>query len=234
MLVTIQQPENLPWLGLCNKVNRADLFIILDNVQFSKNNFQNRNRVLGPNGPEWLTVSIMLRGHTESTIARMKINNTINWSEKHWRTLQQFYSKHPYFAEHVTFFEETYAREWEYLADLNVHLIRYLFGELGIQTPMVKASELPVRGTKSELLAELCRAVGATAYLAGLNAQSYLDESEFSKRNIQVIYHLFQHPFYPQRKSKEFVSHLSCVDLLFNCGPESLVIITRGTRIDND
>ena len=229
MLVTIHQPEHLPWLGFCNKADQADLLILLDNVQFTKNNFQNRNRIFGTNGPIWLTVPVFLKGHTTSTIAEIEICSTQNWREKHWRTLTQVYVRHPHFQQHASFLEHTFNREWRLLVALNVHLIRYLFDALGISTPLMRASELQTSGARSSLLAELCKAVGATAYLAGLKARDYLDESEFVRRDIEVVYHQFQHPTYSQFKTREFVSHLSCVDLLFNCGPRSLSVIRSGT-----
>lgn len=229
MIVTIHQPEHLPWLGFFNKVDQADLFVLLDVVQFRKNYFQNRNRVLGANGPIWLTVPVLTEGHTEKTIKDMQINNATNWRDKYWKSIYYSYKKHPYFDDCAPFFEETLAKEWLLLAELNESIIRFLCNSLGIKTKIIRASELNPAGSSSELLLDVCRKTGADIYLAGQTAKEYLDESIFKDESIEVRYHRFEHPVYPQLSQTEFVSHLSTLDLLFNCGPESLEIIRQGS-----
>jgi hypothetical protein len=228
VVVTIHQPEHLPWLGFCHKATLADVFVLLDVVQFRKNYFQNRNRILGPNGPMWLTVPVLLRGHTRKTIAEMEIHNGVPWSQKWWRSLRHAYGGAPYFDAHAAFFESVAARRWTRLADLNVALIEYLFDALQVRCRLVRASALSVAGARSELLLDICARLGASAYLAGQHGRDYLDESLFDARGIEVRYHAFAHPSYPQKHGGPFVSHLSVVDLLFQCGPNSSAIL-RGT-----
>jgi WbqC-like protein family len=231
MIVTIHQPEHLPWLGFCNKADQADVLVLLDIVQYRTNYFQNRNRILGSGGiPQWLTVPVLTKGHTNLTIKDMRINNTINWREKCWKSIFFSYSKHPYFAEYGSFFEQLYRKEWEYLSQLNESIILNLFSMLGVQTRIVRASNLGIQGRSSFLLRDICLRMGTTAYLAGQSAKEYLDEKIFTEVGIQVLHHTFNHPEYLQRNTLSFVSHLAAIDLLFNCGPNSLDLIRLGSR----
>ncbi|MCA1726657.1 MAG: WbqC family protein [Actinobacteria bacterium] len=230
MIVTVHQPEHLPWLGFFNKVDRADVLVLFDVVQYRKNYFQNRNRIWGRPEPQWLTVPVLTKGHTERTIAQMEINNATAWRPKHWKTLTQTYGRHPFFDEHHPFLERVYEKEWALLAELNEHLIRHLLDVLDIRTEVVRASDLQVSGGGTDLLLSICSSLGAGAYLAGQLADEYLDEEPFAGAGIEVLHHDFEHPSYPQHGADRFSSHLSVVDLLFNCGPGSLEVIRSGTR----
>lgn len=225
MVVTIHQPEHLPWFGFCHKAAQADVFVLLDNVQFRKNYFQNRNRILGPNGPLWITVPVLLKGHTKKTIREMEINNGVSWSEKWWKSLFYSYKSCKFFDEYAAFFESIPRRPWHYLAELNEAIIHYLFDALGLRCQILRASSLPVHGSRSALLRDICTYLGADVYLAGQYGRDYLDEALFQEKEIGVRYHAFTHPVYPQRDSREFVTNLSVVDLLFNCGPQSGEVI---------
>lgn len=222
MIVSIHQPNFLPWLGFFDKVDRSDVFILLDNVQFEKNEWQNRNRIKGANGPQWLTVPV--RHRFPQTIAETQINNTIDWRRKHWNAIMSNYGKTPYFQQYKTVFEAAYQRSWEHLVDLNAHLLHIVFEALGLRQRICFASEFPVQTTSSERLAELCHAVGADEYIAGSGGHEYLDTQPFETRQIQVAFQAYRHPVYPQIFGA-FEPHLSVLDLLFNCGDQSLDII---------
>jgi hypothetical protein len=234
MIVTIHQPEHLPWLGFFDKADQADLLILLDVVQYRKDYFQNRNRILGPGGPAWLTVPVVKTGYMDRTIGEMRINNEVavhngvDWRRVHWQTIRHAYAHHPHFESVAGPLEAIYSTEWALLADLNERLIRTFIDALGIRTPIVRASGLGVAGTGTELLLDICRRTDASAYLSGPTGRDYLDEAPFREAGIGVAYHAFDHPEYPQRHSGAFVSHLSTLDLLCNCGPESLSIIRSG------
>ena len=229
MVVTVHQPEHLPWQGFMNKVDQADLLVLLDNVQYRERYFQNRNRILGQNGPTWLRVPVFSKGHRQKKICEIEIDNTQNWPHKYLETIRYSYKDHPYYPVYAPFFQDLRARWWTRLAELNEHIIRYFFAVLGVKTPIVRASELSGHGSSSELLLDLCRKTKATAYLAGQSAQNYLQEEIFQAQDIKVLRHRFAHPTYPQFRRAEFVSHLSVLDLLFNCGPMSLEIIRSGS-----
>lgn len=225
MIVTIHQPEHLPWLGFCHKATQAEIFVLLDNVQYRKNYFQNRNRILGANGPLWVTVPVLQRGHTQKTIGEMEIDNDGRWRRKWWMSIYHAYGRAPFFERYGGFFEALMDREWRYLADLNEEIIRFLFDALNIRCRLLRASTLPVEGSRSELLLAICRHLGAGTYLAGQHGREYLDEELFKLAGVSVMYHAFEHPRYPQGPAAEFVPNLSVVDLLFRHGPRSRAIL---------
>lgn len=229
MLVTIHQPEHLPWLGFFNKADQADILVLLDTVQFRKNYFQNRNRILTSNGPSWLTVPVLMKGHISRTIKDMEIDCKQEWHCKHWRSIEVNYCKHKFFRDYGHFFKETYKRPWHLLAELNEHVIRFFFEALGIKTKIVRASDLGVSGSSSDLLLDICLKMKADAYLAGQSAQDYLDETIFLDKGIEIVHHKFNHPEYAQRGQNAFVSHLSTLDLIMNAGGESIYIIRSGS-----
>jgi len=227
MIVTIHQPEHLPWLGFFDKMRQADVFVLLDTTQFAKDDFQNRNRIKTSKGPTWLTVPVFKRGRSEQLIIDAEICNDRNWRNRCWSLIHQNYRDAPYFAEHKQFFEELYARKWSKLVELNTTVIRYLAEQLGLKTKLVTASELEVyeRGSTNVNLT-ICRVLGADVYLSGKYGKQYLDETQFAEHGIKVRYQDFQHPVYPQLWG-DFLSHMSAIDLLFNCGDASLEIIAQ-------
>ena len=227
MIVTIHQPEHLPWLGFFDKMRQADVFVMLDSTQFVKDDFQNRNRIKTSKGSTWLTVPVFKKGRSNQLLVDTDICNDRNWRNKCWNPIYQNYREAPYFAEHKLFFEELYAKKWSKLVELNIEIIQYLALQLGVKTKLVRASELGVYekgSTKVNLT--ICRLLEADVYLSGKYGKEYLDETQFEEHNIKVKYQDFQHPIYPQLWG-EFLSHMSTIDLLFNCGDSSLEIIAQ-------
>lgn len=227
MIVTIHQPEHLPWLGFFDKMRQADVFVLLDTTQFAKDDYQNRNRIKTAQGATLLTVPVYKHGRSLQLIRDVEICNDTNWRGRCWNQISQSYRTAPYFAEHRPFFHDLYSRPWTKLCELNSTIIRYLAACLGLTTTLLTASELGVfeRGGTNVNLA-ICRALGASAYLSGKHGRQYLDEDRFVEHGIRVTYQDFQHPLYPQQWGA-FVSHLSIIDLLFNCGEASLRIIAE-------
>jgi hypothetical protein len=226
MIVSIHQPQYLPWLGYFDKIARCDIFIFLDNVQFKKNEWQNRNKIKTDQKWQWLSVPVI---HSfGQKINEVEINDTVRWGKKHLQALATNYSKAPFFKEHLDFFMKTYGQEWRRLLDINLHLIHYLVKALDISDKKFRlASEYQSREGPTERLVDLCKLVGAEVYLSGQDGAQYLDLDEFKKEGIQVIFQSYKHPLYPQLFG-EFEPYLSVVDLLFNCGPESLSILRKG------
>jgi hypothetical protein len=236
MILAGHQPEYLPYIGFFYKVARADKFIFVDHVQFQKKGFkkeffQNRNRIRtapGSAGFTWLTVPVITRGKRFQRISEVEIDNSTDWGRKHWRTIFLNYKNTPFFKDYQDFFAQLYARRWGRLADLNETIICYLFGQLEIKIPIHRSSDFNFKGAKTDLLVEMCRELKADTYLSGVGAKAvgYVMEAEFKKQGLNHIFSDFQHPLYPQ-KYKPFVPNLSVIDLLFNCGRESIKIITR-------
>jgi hypothetical protein len=227
MRVTIHQPQYLPWVGLFDKIDQADGFVLLDTVQFSKHGWQNRNRIKTVAGPAWLTVPV--RQRLGQPMAEVAIDNGATWARQHRQALASAYGGAPFFAGHRPFFDALYRARWDRLLDLNLEAFRYLAGALGVSAKVVLASSLEARGTATERLVSICRAVGADTYLAGAGGHAYLDPRRFEEAGIAVEFQAFACPVYPQRFGG-FAPNLSVVDLLFNCGADSLGVLRRARR----
>lgn len=220
MIVAIHQPQYLPWLGYFDKIIKADAFCFLDNVQYKKNEWQNRNRIKTAQQQQWLTVPV--RYSFGQKISEIKINNAVNWQRKHLQALITNYKKAPYFDKYVNIFETVYSKHWELLPELNIYLINQICRLLNLEDKQtVLASNLNLSDDPTGRLIDICKAVGADTYLAGQDGANYMDLEQFDQHGIKIIVQKFKHPLYPQLFG-EFVSHLSIVDLLFNCGPESM------------
>jgi len=225
MICAIHQPQYMPWLGYFDKIDRADVFVFLDTCQFKKNEWQNRNRIKTVQDWQWLTVPVSHNFGQE--IRHVLISNASNWRRKHQTAIQSNYAKAPYFQTYRPMLQGILEREWTHLAELNVHLVKVLADCLGIRTRWVLASEMHVEGRSTEAIVDLTRMVGADTYLSGAGGHEYLDTSRFGEEGIQLQFQHYDHPVYPQIHG-EFKSHLSVIDLLLNCGPDSLAIIRRG------
>ena len=226
-LITIHQPETYPWLGFFNKMMLADEYIILDNVQYRKNYFQNRNQFLTKQGSLYLSVPVDTK--SSKIIKDIKIRYNEKWQLKHLNTIKQNYSKSKYFNRHIDFFEELYSTKFEFLVDFNMRIIEYLRGVLDIDVPIIKASSLEVSGSSTELLLDICKRRDASIYISGRDGRNYMDTSLFDKEGIKIVYHDFTHPHYEQFNSKEFVPYMNTFDLLFNYAPkEAKEIIKSG------
>jgi len=220
LIVAVHQPQYLPWLGYFDKIRRADVFCFLDNVQFKKNEWQNRNRIKTAQGWQWLTVPVRYR--FPQKLNEVTINNAVAWKSKHLKSLVTNYSRAPYFKKYAPIFEQVYSQDWERLSDLNIALIEGLSAALGLdQGWAVKASDFDLREDPTDRLIDICKALNADTYLAGQDGGNYMDLKRFAQSDIQVVIQDFNHPVYPQI-FHDFRSHLSVVDLLFNCGPQSM------------
>ena len=226
MIVAIHQPQYLPWLGYFDKMDRCDLFVFLDSVQFKKNEWQNRNRIKTAGGWQYLTVPV--RHRFPQSILEVQIDNRANWARKHLQALMVHYGKAPHFSDHLPFFQEVYAGRWESLCELSIYLIQYLAVAIGIRAKVARSSEGQFSEEPTERLIEICRWAGAHTYLAGAGGFNYMRLDRFGQEGIRVVRQEFSSPIYPQRYGR-FEPNLYIVDMLFNCGPGSLEII-KGAR----
>lgn len=225
MLVAIHQPHYLPWLGYLHRMAQADLFIVLDHVQFERGNYQNRTQVRVNGAAHWLTVPVLQRSQKERIVDKT-IDTAQDWAATHLETLRRGYG-----AAAAAPLKSIYETPWERLADLDAALLEFLRAAFGIRTPLVNSSELDVEGAKSELVLNLCEAVGARALLVGLGgSRRYLDRAAFARAGVELVFQEFNHPIYPQRGPMPFIGGLSALDLLFNCGPRSRSVLTGQTE----
>jgi hypothetical protein len=204
--------------------------VVLDQVQFEKNSFVNRNKVRTSQGSTWLTVPVRTRGRFGALpINEVEIDDATNWARKHWATTRQAYVRAPRFAEYEEWLGDVYSRSWSRLLDLCSEMTDHLLYRLGITTRLVVGSELGVTGKKDELLLEICRAVGATTYLSGALGRQYLREEIFAEADIEVVYQDYRHPEYRQLH-ETFLPYMAVIDLLFNCGEKSLDVLMGSQR----
>lgn len=223
MIVAVHQPQYLPWLGYFEKIDRADVFVLLDTVQYKKNEWQNRNKIKTTQGWQWLTVPVLYK--FPEKIYEVRINNNTNWQDKHRKSLQTSYSKAHYFDSVNQALEKVFSVDWKYITNLNVFVVKELAKLLGITTPIHVASELPeFPDFPDERLIAITKHFNASTYLAGAGGQGYMDVEKFKDAGIDVQFQGYVHPVYPQLYG-EFEPFMSVLDLLCNCGRRSLSIL---------
>ena len=226
MIVAAHQPSYLPWLGYLDKMATADLFVVMDDLQYQPQNFQNRNRIKVNNGTGWLTVPLQ-RGLQSDRIMEKKIQNAggerHQWQRVTWLTIETHYRRAPYFADYAGELRDLYSWSWDYLIDLDLALLELARRWFGVTTPLCLASSLGLKGQKTERIIDLCKKVGASVYLSGSGGSStYLDVTAMRRAGIEVRWQKFEHPVYPQRYPEQgFAPNLGFVDLMLNCGPAS-------------
>lgn len=228
MILAAHQPQFAPWLGFFDKLDSADVFVLLDNVQFKKNEWQNRNRIKTAEGPQWLTVPVSFRFGDK--ISDVRIADSHNWRHRHQQTLKTCYSRAQYFQEIFDLYNDTISNEWDKLCELNIALLQALTSRLGVDTRIAVASEMdPLPDGRDERLIELCMRFGADTYLAGAGGRQYMQVNKFRQTEVTVNFQDYQHPVYEQLFG-EFSPQLSILDLLFNYGTKSLEVIRQGRR----
>ena len=225
MIVTIHQPEHLPWLGFFDKVRQADVYVILDNTQFRKNYFQNRNKIRTKSGWSWVVIPV-LKDPTETLINEILTADKPRLKRKYVNLIGQHYFHAEFFETYFPPLKQILERNHVKLVDLNIELIKFLLKELGIETDILVASELGLPKAKggTEVNFDICKKLDADVYLSGISGKEYLDESKFAESGIKVMYQEFYHPIY-QQLYEPFIPCMSVIDLLFNHGKSSLEIM---------
>lgn len=227
MRIAVLQPSYLPWLGYFEQMHHADTFIFLNDAQYTKSDWRNRNRIKTARGPSWITMPIR-RISSKQRICEALINYDRPWTEDHVNLLEFNYRKAPFFKPVMERIVPHLNARYERLEDLTIQLILDLADFMGLGRPTLRSSEIPPRSADRNLrLLQMCQAVGATEFYEGASGRDYLDTDLFQKHGIRVVFQDYRHPEYRQFQGP-FVPHLSVVDLLFHHGPESLAIIASG------
>ncbi|MBU0634937.1 MAG: WbqC family protein [Candidatus Omnitrophica bacterium] len=232
MIISVHQPQYLPWLGFFDKIDKSNCFVFLDTVQYKVREFQNRNKIRTKDGWIWLTVPVKHVSGERLALCDVEIDNSSDWAIEHSRSLEAWYMKAPYFKTYFPFFEELYRKRWDKLIDLNIEVIQYILSALGMQTPVKLESEIGTTKRSTDRIIEICGKLGADTYLSGSGGKEYLEEEKFEENNIKLLYQDFRHPQYQQRfidEQHSFLPYMCIVDLLFNEGGKSLSII-RGQQ----
>ena len=231
MIVTIHQPEHLPWLGYFYKMMHADLFVILDNVQYRKNYFQNRNQIVTNGKPNYVTVTVPNKNHMDYLLCDIPIVGN-SWTTGYLNKIKESYRKHPYFHIHYPEIESIIMENHTSLESLNMSLIEYFRRFLGITTPLVYSKYLGLTSGKSDLVFDICTSLNADVYIAGISGKDYLDLQKFSSAGITIKYDEYQKTPYEQYRTNEFVPYMSTLDLIMNHDKDtSLSIIESSYKL---
>lgn len=218
MICAVHQPNFIPYLGFYHKASRADVFVLYDTAQYSKNDFHNRNRIKTPQGPLWLTVPVSL--HLGERIGDVKTAPITTFRDKHLKTIAGAYKKAPFFDQVFPLIEQAYGAPVDRLVDLTIPLIRAILARVFPQVRVALSSEmnLDVDLKSTEALVAMMQHIGADTYLSGPGARDYLDETQFERVGVKVAWQEFHHPTYPQLWGGDFVPNLSIIDALFMLG----------------
>jgi WbqC-like protein family len=230
MKVAIHQPQFFPYPGFFNKLSMADAFVIMDDVQYDKR-FTNRNKILAPQGPMWLTVPIDKADKFVPNKA-VQVNNALPWREEHWKKLTYSYKNSRFFYLYRDYLEALYKKTHDLLFDLNLETIRAVMKWLEIDIPVLMESEIGVTGEGTQRLLNVCKALGAETYVSGAGGKNYMDERLFSEQGVALKYQRYEPSPYPQRFVREFVPNLSILDMLFNVGPESRALVRQTVQAE--
>ncbi len=226
--VSIRQPGYLPYLGFFKKIQSSDIFVYLNDVQYERGDWDNRNKIKTSKGITMLTVPVYNKFGQK--LNQVNITNIKNWNEKHMKTIQNNYNKAPFFENYWDKIESILSKKWEKLIELNISLLEYFYSELNLTTKTIFSSDLNIKSTKSQRLLDICKFLNATTYISGEIGKTYLDEEIFTNSGIQVIYEKFQHPTYNQIHG-DFIPNLSIIDLLFNEGENSKKILSQSINL---
>ncbi len=225
--LVVLQPGYLPWIGYFDQLQKADVFVHYDDVQYDKHGWRNRNRIRGANGTLWLTVPVIHSGRFGQPICEVKIDDRQPWRKKHLSSIAQAYARAPFLTAIFAPLRDIIEQSWSRLVDLDLAIIQWIAREFGIATPCYRSSELGIDGDRNERLLNLCSHFKATSYLSGSSARDYLEVDKFAAAGIAVEWHNYAHPIYPQLHG-DFMPGLSIVDLIMNVGSRAGAALLRG------
>jgi len=225
MIIAVQQPEHLPWIGFFNKMIQVDLYVNLDNVQFKKRYFENRNKIKTNDGARWLSIPVITKGKYTQKINEVKIDNNQSWRKNYLGLLEHGYKKTRYWHDIKDIVYPCIEAKPARLVDLNISLIERCRDYLNICTSSILSSSLKeTQLSGSDMILGICMKLGADLYVSGPDGRTYLKLDTFENEGVKVVFHDFMHPKYPQ-KFGAFEPYISIIDLIANMGPESSCIV---------
>jgi len=215
--IAITQSNYIPWKGFFDSINMVDVFVLYDDMQYTKRDWRNRNLIKSESGTKWLSIPVEVKGKYFQKISETKISDPL-WAKQHWMTLQHAYGKLPGFLFYKPIFEELYSRDYEFLSEVNYAFIKAICDILNIKTEIRWSSEFQLPEGKTERLVSICKDLQGSDYYTGAAAKAYMDESMFEGQNISV--HYYDYSGYPEYEQKfpPFTHGVSILDLLFNVG----------------
>jgi hypothetical protein len=224
-IAAIHQPNFLPWIGFFYKIKQSDVFIFLDDAQFSKGSFTNRNKIKTPNGEKYITMPMMKKRSHFQMINECEIRDKNQSVEKILNSLRSNYRKSKYFDDYFEPLKDIINSDTSCLSDINISLVEWVLDILEIRTRTERSSNLEnIDGVSTDRLVSICKAVDANKYLSGFGGSNYQDESKFLDHDIELLTTDFKHPVYDQLWG-DFLPCMSVIDLIFNCGKDSKNLI---------
>jgi hypothetical protein len=224
--ICIHQPDFVPYLGFFDRLIDSDVYVVYDDVQFHKTRWHHRDKIKTPRGPAWLTLPVQ-KPEFGQFIAQIRLApDRDRWVSSHLALLSENYRKAPYFADTIGGIEHLYRTAPGDLSGFNMAFIRHMLDVFDLSVEIVTSSSLACDGTRNGRLVEIVKAVGGTHYLSGTGALDYLEPGVFEDAGIRLEMQDFRHPVYPQQ-FEAFEPYLSCLDLLFNCGPDAATVLRQ-------
>lgn len=224
------QPTYLPWIGYFALMQQVDRFVLLDDVKFSKQSWQQRNRVKSSSGATWLSVPVRSKGRSGQLINEVELSSDKHWQRKHYSTIESCYSKTPYWQHNKVWIEALFRSPWSRLLSLNRQAIMSIRDQLGITTPVQLSSDLETAQGRADRLVDICQKLRAEEYLSPVGSLEYLRDCPlFQEAGIELRFQNFQHPQYEQINGA-FVPFMSAIDILCNALPDAAEIISTGNH----
>ena len=224
--VAMLQPNYIPWKGVFDLISKVDVFVFYDDVQYTKRDWRNRNKIKTKDGDIWLTVPVI--ASSGELICDVKIDNSTNWQKKHYKTIVSNYKKSEFYSEYEYMLEEIYLKnKWEKISELDVFSTKLISKALGLKVDWIVASSLNVSGDKDGgKVIKICKKLGCDYFINGPASKLFMDEKKFEINGIQLEYINYEYKEYKQQ-FKPFSHTVSILDLIFNCGPEAMNYIVK-------
>ncbi len=227
----IIQPSYIPWRGYFDQIYKSDIFVFYDDVQYDKHGWRNRNRIKTHQGTQWLTIPVHSAGVVieHAPINQIEIDWHTSWNRKHWNTIQQAYSKAPFFSKYEGLLEHFYFDVHDLLlSDFTIELTRSLCSELGIlHTRFIRSSEIISSGHKTDRVVQILTHLGVNHYISGPSARDYIEEDKFTDAGIVLEYMDYDYPEYTQLHPP-YDPQVSIIDLLMMEGPDAIKYFVHG------
>ena len=217
IIVGIHQPNFFPWLGFFEKIIKSDIFVFLDNVQYSPGSWTNRVKILNQKVPSWITCPVSHTGEYQ-TIQEIKIDEKQPWRMKMKKIIKINYAKSDFYSENFELISHLIDREEHILSVFNIKNIKDICDILDIKTKFILQSDIETSKKATELNIEITQNVGGTSYICGSGSRNYQEDQKFADNDVILIHQDFHHPRYPQKTKTDFIEGLSIIDVLLNCG----------------
>lgn len=218
--IAMLQPNYIPWKGVFDLISKVDVFVFYDDVQYTKRDWRNRNKIKSKDGELWLTVPVKNNG--KQLICEVDIDPASDWQSSHYRTIKGNYLKAPFFKDYEYILDEIYLkRKWEKISELDIFSTKLIANALDLKPEWVIASELGVQGNKDgEKVIEICKRLDCNYFINGPTSKEFMNEEKFKTENIVLDYMEYKYEEYPQLHG-EFIHAVSVLDVIFNCGPDA-------------